>query len=370
MKSVIVLGGTSIFGGRIAAGLAESKDIHVKIASRHPEKATTFAKQIGAELVQCDASDAKSLESIVKDADLLIHTAGPFQGNDYRVAQTCIDNGVHYLDISDGREFVCGITGLDSAAKKRGVVVGSGASSVPTITNAMIEEISGEFTEIDTIQIALSPGNQNPRGASTIGSILTYLGRPIQVWENNNWQSTSGWSDRRRLEFPDKVGKRDVFRCEVPDMDLFPTKWNARTLRFHAGVELNIINRSLSAIGWARQYVPMPWLPELAGIMTSLSRLLFPLGSKNGALSIWITGSCHNTKRIERRIAIVTDDDGPATPSAPGILLARKILIDNSMPTGAYPCDGFLSFAEVTQHLKKHGVWHVKGDDSGWYDAG
>ncbi len=366
MKRVVILGGTGIFGGRIAAGLAESSEIEVTIAARHPDRAIAFAAKIGARCVRCDIGELQSVEAVLKEADLLIHAAGPFQGRDYRVAEACIRAGVHYLDLSDGREFVCGITALDASAKDRGVVVVSGASSVPAITDAMIAELAKEFTSIDTIQIALTPGNQNPRGPSTIGAILSYVGRPIRVWEQGQWTNVTGWSDCRVLEFPPKVGRRRVYRCETPDLELFPSRWNARTVRFHAGVELNIINYTLSAMSRMRRLIPMPWLPKLAGVLTRLSRLVYAWGSKNGALSVWVTGTDTAGQRLERRMAIVTDDDGPATPSAPGILLGRKILLEGSLLHGAYPCVSLLTLPEITRHLERFGLWHAKGDADGW----
>ncbi len=368
MKSVTLLGGTGVFGGRIAAGLAETPGIQVTLASRRPDRAAAFAEKIGAKRVVCDASDVGSVKAILEETDLLIHAAGPFQGNDYSVAEACISSGTHYLDLSDGRHFVCGITALDDAAKEHGVVVGAGASSVPTITHAMIEELATEFSKMKTIQIALSPGNQNPRGPSTIAAILSYVGRPIRVWEQGQSISVPGWSNCRTLDFPPNVGWRRVYRCETPDLELFPLRWNAQTVRFHAGVELNLINHTLDAIGRLRQRIPMPWIPRLAGVMTRLSRLVFAWGSKNGALSVWIEGSNAAGMRIKRRLAIVTDDDGPATPSCPGILLARKILMENSLPHGAYPCNGLLDFPEIMRHLETFGIWHVRGDDNGWKD--
>jgi hypothetical protein len=231
----------------------------------------------------------------------------------------------------------------------------------------MVEELAKEFREIDTIQGALSPGNQNPRGPSTVGAILSYVGSPIRVWEQGQWTTVPGWGDCRVLEFPPKVGRRRVYRCEVPDLDLFPGCWRAGSVRFHAGVELNVINYTLSAIGRVRRVVPMPWLPKLAGVMTRLSRLIYRWGSKNGALAIWLTGTDHSGTRIERRLAIVTDNDGPATPSSPAILLGRKILLDSAIPPGAFPCHGLLSFAEITRHLEPIGIWHVRGDGTGWH---
>ena len=36
---------------------------------------------------------------------LVIHTGGPFQGQDYRVPKTCIECGAHYIDLADDRRF-------------------------------------------------------------------------------------------------------------------------------------------------------------------------------------------------------------------------------------------------------------------------
>jgi hypothetical protein len=100
-----------------------------------------------------------------------------------------------------------------------------------------------------------------------------------------------------------------------------------------------------------------------------MSRLVYRWGSKNGGLAVWITGANSTGVSIERRIAIVTDDDGPATPSSPGILLGRKILLEDSLPRGAYPCVGLLTIGEVMRHLEQYGIWHVRGDESGWAES-
>jgi saccharopine dehydrogenase-like NADP-dependent oxidoreductase len=39
---------------------------------------------------------------------LVIHCAGPFQNQDYRVALAALSCGAHYIDLADGREFVTG----------------------------------------------------------------------------------------------------------------------------------------------------------------------------------------------------------------------------------------------------------------------
>jgi len=287
----------------------------------------------------------------------LIHAAGPFQGRDYGVARACIDGGVHYIDLADAREFVTGIGALDAAARARGVFVGSGASSVPTLTHALVSEIAGEFASIDSIDIALSPGNQNPRGAATVGAVLGTLGQPIRTWIDGAWRTRFGWGDALSLDFPPPVGRRRVYNCAVPDLDLFPTEFRANTVRFRAGMELPSFNRILSALAALRRVHLAPALEGLAPLAVRISLLLFRRGTKNGALGIWVKGRDHGGRTIEHRIALVTADDGPATPCAPGILLAKRLLLGAGIPPGARPCMGLLELAEIREHLTPLGIW-------------
>ena len=100
---------------------------------------------------------------------------------------------------------------------------------------------------------------------------------------------------------------------------------------------------------------------RLAPLALRLSLLLYPFGSKNGGLAAWVSGTLDGA-RVERKIALVTEDDGPATPSAPAILLARKILMGPGLPPGAYPCLGTLELGELRAHLEPKGIWCARGE--------
>jgi hypothetical protein len=259
-----------------------------------------------------------------------------------------------------------GIGTLDQAARQQGVFVISGVSSVPAITFALIKELAPDFSCIDQIAIGLSPGNQNPRGVSTIAAILTYLGRPLTVFENAHWITVYGWGNSHYRAFPSPVGSRRVHNCDVPDLELFPKLWNARTVRFYAGVELNIFNYALSAIASLRKLSYLEQLPRYASLFLKLSLMLYPYGSKNGSMAVWLTGKNQNGQQVERKIAIVTQNDGPVIPSSPAIVLTKRILEEGLPSVGAFPCVGFLTLDEVMTHLRPLGIWCVKGDERGW----
>lgn len=365
MQTVTVLGGYGVFGGRICEALRLQPDCHVRIAGRNTRVGANFAHRIGAEFRTCELDDAKSLERAIEGSTLLIHAAGPFQGADYRVAQQALECGTHYLDLSDGRAFVSGIGTVDQLARERGLLAVSGVSSTPAITSALVRELAPEFSEIDEIQTALSPGNQNPRGASTVGAVLTYLGQRLRVWEQGQWVLRPGWGDAQRLEFPPPVGCRRVHNCDVPELELFPSEFGARTVRFRAGLELSFLNYLLTVCRWPCTL--FGWnFSRHSRLFLNLSLMLFPFGSTNGGLAVWVRGKDLSGAPCERRLAIVTDFDGPATPSSPAIILAKKIMSAGPPKIGAYPCMGFLTFAEIVAHLRPLGVWTVRGNERGW----
>ena len=365
MPLVTVIGGSGIFGGRVAAALATDGNCEVRIVGRSKHRGEPAARAMGADFRVADLHDAAALRDALEGSAVAIHAAGPFQAQDYSVARACIDVGAHYLDLADGREFVAGIAVLDESAKARGLLVASGASSAPAITSAMAAAISGDFAEVDEILIALSPGNQNPRGESTIAAVLSYVGRPIRVWQNREWNDRPGWGDAQLLTFPPKVGRRRVYNCDVPDLDLFPAKYAVRTVRFQAGLELTVLNNLVSLAGWIGRRFEVNLMKHSA-LFRRISLLFFPLGSKNGSLALWMRGRNGSGNSIERSIAIVTDNDGPATPSSAAIVLARRILASGAPVTGALPCFGLIELDDIMAHLEPLGIWCARGDERGW----
>ncbi|HEY5800322.1 MAG TPA: saccharopine dehydrogenase NADP-binding domain-containing protein, partial [Burkholderiaceae bacterium] len=122
---VLVIGGYGLFGGRLAALLARQPGLQVLVGGRSLESAQALASKLQAgssATLEAHAIDADSphLAATLKTlrANVVVHTAGPFQGQDYHVALACIDAGAHYIDLADGREFVQGIVALNEQASR------------------------------------------------------------------------------------------------------------------------------------------------------------------------------------------------------------------------------------------------------------
>src|SRR5258705_5079176 len=121
---ILILGAYGFFGSRIATALARKSRIQLILAGRNPEKATALAYQVGLRAENARALDATNPQLSQQlrklGVNTLIHTAGPFQEQNYGVAHACIPARCNYLDLADGREIVGGVGPPDATARAAG----------------------------------------------------------------------------------------------------------------------------------------------------------------------------------------------------------------------------------------------------------
>jgi hypothetical protein len=356
VNKILILGGYGNFGKRIAAALAKA-GIAIFIAGRDKEKANKLLNElrlanpeatIDTAIFDVNVELAEQLQRLAPG--VVINTCGPFQLCDYLVAETCIKHKVHYIDLSDGREFVTGITSLDANAKEAGVLVVSGASTVPGLSSAVLEKFKDEFSAIDSLKYGISPGQKATRGLATTKSIMTYVGRPLKPFAGGT--RAYGWQNIYRQEYP-LLGKRWMANCEIPDLDLLPERYGIKSIRFSAGMELGFMHLGIWMMSWlVRLGLPLN-LPERSGFLLRASNWFDVLGSPDGGMHIIIGGKdkTGNLKAIKWFI-IAKEGDGPQIPTIPAIVLAKKLVSGKLTRTGAKPCVGLVQLDEFLDELK------------------
>jgi len=359
IKKIIVLGGYGNFGKRIVEKLAGIKDITILIAGRNLSKSsalvdnlkTTSQASIEPLVVDIFANDFKEHLELISPY-LVIHTSGPFQGQDYRVPKACIECGAHYIDLADDRRFVCDIGELDQQAKDKGVLIVSGASSVPGLSSAVVEHYQNQFSIINSIDLAIAPGNKAERGLATVVAILSYTGHPLNVFREGRWQDVYGWMDSKVNDFGGCVGKRHLANVDVPDLELFPNRYGVtEQVSFQAGLELPVLHLTmvgmayLSKIGLVKNWAP------LSKAIVGTSNVFLPFGSDKGAMEVLIKGKSNdgNDKEVKWTL-YAPKGNGPYIPTLSTIILARKLLKNESHEShnnaGAMPCVGLFELSE------------------------
>lgn len=364
MHTILVLGGYGFFGHRICEALARDPGIRLLIAGRDGHKARALAQSLGLPANQGLSLDATAsnfkLQLVHHGVNTLIHTAGPFQGQDYAVARAAIDSGVNYIDLADGREYVAGITQLNTAAVKTGVTVTSGASSLPALSSAVVDRLCTRFSRLDSITHGIGSGARAP-GLATMTGVFGYCGKPFTRLVDNQWQTTYGWLDLKRHRFPKPVGPRLLGSCDVPDLVLFPLRYpGVKTVTFHAGFASNFGHLGVWAaaqlvrLGVVKSLIP--WVGPLHAIS---QRLEHWVSDKGGMfVSVKGLGSDGNPLQLDWHL-VAAQNHGPQIPCGAAIALARKLAAGDSLIKGALPCMGLLTVDEYLAALKGFDVREV-----------
>lgn len=358
---ILVLGGYGNFGARIARALAGDPALRLLVGGRDGAKAADFAARLGggAEGLAIDMADPDfALQLRRHQVELLIHTAGPFQQQDYGVAEAAAAAGAHYIDLADGRRFVCDFQGrLDARFKACGRVAITGASTVPALSSAVIDALSAGWRRLDQIDICIAPAQTAPRGLATMAAVLSYCGAPIQVWQDGRWQAQSGWAAPAERRFA-RLRPRLAALCDIPDLELLPAHYpGVRGVMFRAALELGATQRGMALLaalrraGWLRK-------PErLAGLLLRAADWLNPLGSALGGMVVALTGQDAEGRPAARSWHIAADDDhGPEIPCMAAILLARRLARGEAFEPGARPCLSQLRLHEFEPEFARWGM--------------
>jgi Saccharopine dehydrogenase NADP binding domain len=358
IKRVLVIGGYGNFGSFITKVLAREVDIQLIVAGRSLEKAKEFVAKIEAknkpEAIMLDINhDVTSALKIVKP-NIVIHTSGPFQEQGYEVAEACISNSIHYIDLADGRSFVEGIVKLDKEAKKQNVLVISGASSVPCLTSALVDYYKNQFKTIESIDYGITTAQRTARGLATTAAILGYTGKAFKTLINGIPTNIYGWQGLRARKYSG-VGWRLLGNCDVPDLALFPKRYpEIKTVRFYAGLEIPFIHLTLWGLSWIVRIGLIKNLDKFAPLLLRLSFLFDWLGSSNSAFHMVLSGKdkIGNEKSITFELT-ARSGDGLIIPCMPAILLTKRLVRSEINNFGAFPCIGLISRNEYLGALSK-----------------
>jgi hypothetical protein len=354
---ILILGGYGNFGSHIARALAPEPGIQLLIAGRSKEKAAAFASLLNA--ANPPESHSVDIDVGLDDClgnaatDMVIHTVGPYQGQSYAVAEACIRHKCHYVDLADGRAFVAGIGALDESARDANVLVVSGASSVPCLTAAIVDEALPRFSAIREIDYGISAAQQTNRGLATASSVLSYIGRGFTTLRDGAAKTVYGWQDLHAERYPE-LGWRLFGNCDVPDLELFPRRYpHLRTIRFAAGHEIKLLHFGIWLLSWGVRMRLLPPLDRYSDRLLKSSFLFDSLGSSRSGFHMYLRGRGRDGKeRTERFTIVARRGHGPYIPCAPAILLAKRLARNKLSQRGARPCLDLIELDEFLGALR------------------
>lgn len=360
MTRVLVIGAAGVFGSRLCEGLLRN-GFAVVAAGRDRGRAEAVAGRLTAvfpdgavSVAVLDTATLTAADLKATRADIVADMAGPFQGAEPTTARAAVAAGLSYVDLADGRDFVAAFPALDAASKAAGVAALTGCSSTPALSNAVLDRLTEGWREVVSVEAAISPGARAPRGLSVMRAILSWLGRPVRVYDGA-WTTRRGWSGLYRRDFG-AAGRRRVSLCETPDLDLFSARFAPRERAlFLAGLEPAAAHLGawvLAGLVRVLRFDPVP----MAGLLVRLSGWASVVGSDRGAMrveALGVDGEGRAARAVWRLVA--EPGEGPVTPSLPALAAIRAIAAGRVAP-GARACVGVLALEEIVAEMAPHGL--------------
>jgi len=360
---LVVLGGYGNFGARICRALAGSPGVELCVAGRDAQRAEALAASLpgaaAATAVALDVHAPDFTERLVAlGAELVIHTAGPFQGQDYAVPLAVARAGAHYIDLADGRRFVCDFfTAADAAFRACGRSAITGASTVPALSSAVVQHLAVGWQRLDGIDICIAPAQTAPRGVATLRAVLSYCGEPVRIWRGGRWTTQPGWAAPQPVRFARLRARRGAL-CDIPDLELFPAHFaGVQDVMFRAALEARWAQAGFAMLAALRQARLIPSPVGWARPLNAAASLFDALGSALGGMYVRVHGVAGDGRPAQRAWHIAADHDhGPEIPCMAAILLARRLAAGEAMAPGAQACLGQLALAEFAPEFARWGM--------------
>src|SRR5262249_6292535 len=236
VQKILILGGYGTFGRRLAQLLSDESQLTLVIAGRSLAKAQRLCAELFrvATVLRGEVVRPRDLEPQLRAIapDLVVDASGPFQAygeNPYRVVEAAIALGIHYIDLSDGADFVRGIARFDEAARARGVFVLAGVSSFPVLTAAVVRRLSAGMARVASIAGGIAPSPHAEIALNGIRATASYAGKPVTLLRDGRKTPAHALIDSRLFSIapPGRLPlyARRFSLVEVPDLELLPELW-------------------------------------------------------------------------------------------------------------------------------------------------
>lgn len=354
MQRVLIIGGCGRIGSSIAKDLLAHTDAEVTITGRNPQLGIATLEKLRprVKFQILDLSNPSQLQAAIADANLVIHSAGPFHHRDANVLQTCIQAGVNYTDVSDERSFTQRALALHQEAATARITAVINTGVFPGISNSMVRQGIEQLDEIDTVQLSYIVAGSGGAGVTVMRTTFIGLQRSFEAWLNGAWQPIKPYTDRETLEFPSPYGKASVYWYDMPEAVTLQKSFSVKSVITKFGVVPDFYNHATWMMAhWLpssilRSSKTVEFLARVSHAMTNISDRLSGTGvamrcdlkgQKGGEATHYVSTFAHESA------AIAT---GLGTGSVAELLLSGKL-----QQPGVFPIEQALSTALFEQAM-------------------
>jgi short subunit dehydrogenase-like uncharacterized protein len=163
----LVIYGSYGYTGQLIVERALSSGWRPILAGRDASQLRAQAEPLGLPWEPVALDDADALQTLLRDARVVLHCAGPFSRTSRPMADACLATGTHYLDITGEAAVFEALAARDADARRAGVMLlpGVGFDVVPS--DCLAAHVARRLPSATHLALAFVGSGRLSRGTAT-----------------------------------------------------------------------------------------------------------------------------------------------------------------------------------------------------------
>ncbi|HEX5775658.1 MAG TPA: saccharopine dehydrogenase NADP-binding domain-containing protein [Caulobacteraceae bacterium] len=323
MGGVLIYGATG-YTGQLVARRAKEIGMSPILAGRNEAKVRAVADPLGFQWRVADVDDDAALDRALEGIEVVLHIAGPFSATSRQMADACIRNHAHYLDITGEIAVIEALASRSNEAAAAGVMLMPGVGFDVVPSDCLAARVAQRLP--DATELTLAIGGLEKASRGTLKSSLESVGNPVRVRRGGAIQTT--WPPpRRTFDFGGggrpgiAVGWGDVatayYSTGVPDI----------TVYFESMPQMEQMSRMGGFTRWLLSRKPMQALLKAA-----VDRMPpGPTDAERAAGKAILIGEAVNAKG-DRAVSKLTTPEGYTLTALTSLEIVRRVLAGEAKP--------------------------------------
>jgi len=218
-KKILVVGGSGRIGSSAIRAFYEKYGTNITVTACGKDSKDWKSP---AKFVALDFdTDFLKLEKLIQQNDLIIHTAGPFQGiTKPMIMESALSSGKKYLDVCDNIELgrICRSQKYQDLAKQTGGSALISAGIWPGASSLLSQKVikdAGVKDAVKSIRFSFFTAGSGGAGPQLLAGTYMILGEKVLIYKNGQPEYRHSASDSLKLDFGDQIGERKVVRFNL-----------------------------------------------------------------------------------------------------------------------------------------------------------
>lgn len=195
MANDVLIYGSYGYTGNLIVRMSEEWGIRPILAGRSGDKLRTQAAEFGLDSREFSLDEPEAVDEGLRDCAVVVHCAGPFAHTSKAMADGCLRNGVHYLDVTGEVEVFEALAARDDEAKNAGVMLLPGAGFDVAPTDCMAAYLKQKLPSATSLTLAFQGLGGVSRGTAT--TMVENIGQGGLIRKNGELTSVpAAWKTR------------------------------------------------------------------------------------------------------------------------------------------------------------------------------